>query len=488
MARAIGSTLRPGQFISYNAGRSFITALEAVDAQLKALIASGQAAQASEYYELFIAACEEKADELDDSGSNFHDFVAWLFCGWVQAREAAGCDGHETATRLLAWMEDDSCGFCANLGRRLVTVYSPPGLTAFVAAVQARRAQMMGTPAQTTSDGTSFADGAQQLTDVLRSLAVFQGDSPAYLQLCPAERCTPTDCETVAGMYLTQGNAAEALVWVDRGLAHVPVGTVYHRVWTQLPAVRRDVLHALGRTDEAIASAWDEFVAHPSTWTYQTLMRYVPEADRARWHVHAMEATQQAELGLLLQLWSDTQEIDRLVTRLRETDELVLAALSWSSLTSAAQTLATAHPESAARLYRTVGLQMLAHKKSKLYDTALEHFRHAEECYERAGQTAVWRAVVDCVRQQHGKKYGFIPAFERLVQGEPDPPPPTLNVRHAAPQRSVGEQGWASTGTVETEGWELGSRAPGAPLWSRPVVCARVLTPSVVLMRVRHLT
>src|SRR5262245_13555318 len=88
IARAMGSELRPGQFISYTVGRSLITALEAVEAQRKALIASGQAVQASGYYELFIAACEEKANEIDESGSNFHDFVAWLFCGWVQAREA----------------------------------------------------------------------------------------------------------------------------------------------------------------------------------------------------------------------------------------------------------------------------------------------------------------------------------------------------------------------------------------------------------------
>ncbi len=239
------------------------------------------------------------------------------------------------------------------------------------------------------------------------------------------------ECETIAGMYLKHGNAAEALRWVDRGLALVPVGTIYHRVWTQLPALRRDVLHALGRTDEAIASAWDEFVAHPSTWTYKTLMRYVPEVDRARWHGQAMEATQQAELGSLLQLWSETQEIERLVTRLRETDELVLTSLSWPSLTPAAQTLAAAHPELAARLYRTLGLQILVSKKSKLYDTALAHFQHAKECYERAGQPVVWQAVVEFVRQQHGKKYGFMPGFERIVQGEPDPPPPSFLERAA---------------------------------------------------------
>ncbi len=172
VARAIENALRPGQFISYNAGRSFITALESVEAQLKALVAGGQAAQAIPYYELFIAACEEKADEIDDSRSNFHDFVAWLFCGWVQAREAAACNAHETAARLLAWMEDDPCGFCANLEQRLVTVYSPAGLAAFVAAVQARRGKLLDTPAQTTPEGTVFADVARQLTEALKYIAV----------------------------------------------------------------------------------------------------------------------------------------------------------------------------------------------------------------------------------------------------------------------------------------------------------------------------
>src|SRR5690242_20247628 len=87
VARSIDSALRPGQFISYNAGRSFINALEIVEGQLKAFITTGEAARAIPYYELFIAACEEKANEIDDSANNFTDFVAGLFCGWVHARE-----------------------------------------------------------------------------------------------------------------------------------------------------------------------------------------------------------------------------------------------------------------------------------------------------------------------------------------------------------------------------------------------------------------
>jgi len=119
VACAIESALRPGHFISYNAGRSFITVLEAVEAQLKAVVECGQATQAIPYYELFIAACEEKANEIDDSANNFTDFAAGLFCGWVQAREAAGFDTTDTETRLLAWMEDDPWSFCYGLERHL---------------------------------------------------------------------------------------------------------------------------------------------------------------------------------------------------------------------------------------------------------------------------------------------------------------------------------------------------------------------------------
>ncbi len=45
------------------------------------------------------------------------------------------------------------------------------------------------------------------------------------------------------------------------------------------------------------------------------------------------------------------------------------------------------------------------------------NFEEAKRCYERAGLTPAWDAVVAEVRGTHHRKTGFMPDFERLVAG-----------------------------------------------------------------------
>ncbi|MGH8613867.1 MAG: hypothetical protein ACREYF_18060, partial [Gammaproteobacteria bacterium] len=58
------------------------------------------------------------------------------------------------------------------------------------------------------------------------------------------------------------------------------------------------------------------------------LMRFVPKGERHAWHAKAMEASDRADLGALIELWLETKEIDRLVERLRRAKDAELEALS----------------------------------------------------------------------------------------------------------------------------------------------------------------
>ncbi len=131
-------------------------------------------------------------------------------------------------------------------------------------------------------------------------------------------------------------------------------------------------------------------------------------------------------LWTLIPLWLEAQEIDRLVTRLRQVEEGELEALSHFITEPAAARLATSHPDVAARLYRALGLQILPAKKSKYYGAALVHFAHAKECYARAGLDHNWQALVALVSRLHGRKYGFMPGFERMVRGQPPQKEPSF--------------------------------------------------------------
>ena len=63
-------------------------------------------------------------------------------------------------------------------------------------------------------------------------------------------------------------------------------------------------------------------------------------------------------------------------------------------------------------------MRILNAKKSKYYDAALSHFERTKRCYRKAGLDSVWDALVDEIRQTHGRKNAFMPGFEQLAQGK----------------------------------------------------------------------
>ena len=91
LEKAIEAVLSPGSFISYNASWSFVDYVQGVANDIGKIIKK-EPERAANLYETFIAACHEKADEIDDSGGNFGMLVEDLFRGWIQARQAAKHD------------------------------------------------------------------------------------------------------------------------------------------------------------------------------------------------------------------------------------------------------------------------------------------------------------------------------------------------------------------------------------------------------------
>jgi len=129
LEKAIEAALSPGHFISYNAAWSFVDDVQRVADDIGKIIRK-EPERAVRLYEIFIAACHEKADEIDDSSGNFGMLVEELFRGWIKARQGAKNDPDETAISLLSWMEDDPYGFCHDLDREVVKVLDKKGFMA----------------------------------------------------------------------------------------------------------------------------------------------------------------------------------------------------------------------------------------------------------------------------------------------------------------------------------------------------------------------
>ena len=426
---AIEAALQPGRFIAYRSGWDFVSSLEEVAGQLEKLVRTSPE-RAAGVYETFLAGCYEKAEELDDSSGNFGMFIESLYCGWIEARQAAKSNADETARLLLDRMENDPYGFAYHLERDAVKVMNQESLAAFARLVRARfDATDAAEPASDRAHRWDPAYAHRRWGEVLRAIYTRQRDVRAFVALCEQSELSAQDCLAVATMLKARRQRDEALAWVDRGLAVEKKHPHSSMAGHDLTTLKRKLLTKLGRRRDALEEAWAEFRVAPSTFSHEELMRFVPKAERAAWHAKAMDATERADLGSLIELWLQTREIERLAERLRTATDAEIEDLSHYSTEPSARRLAKSHPDVAAKVYRALGLRILNARKSKYYDAALSNFEDAKRCYERSGLHREWAALVADVRRAHHRKAGFMGAFERLIAGQAPSDEPSFLAR-----------------------------------------------------------
>lgn len=439
LEREIEAALEPGRFVSDRACFSFVGDIEEVESEVAKLTQTAPA-RAVALYEAFLAGCYEKADEIDDSSGSFGMFVTGLFCGWIKAHQAGGVAPDETATRLLAWMDDDPFGFCHELEKDAAKVLDKAGLAALANHVQARfeaATQTTSAPDERLRSDQGYA--RRRWAEALRTLYFAQRDIQAYVGLAEETGLTAHDCHAVATMLVARRKPDQALSWVERGIeleTKTPRGS-----WAghSLAELKPHLLKKLGRENEAREAAWAEYRELPSRYSHDDLMRFVPKTERLAWHEKAIEAAMGTDLHSLIELLLHTKEMERLAELVRRSTDDALEAVSHYATEGAAKKLEKTHADAAARLWRAQGMRILKGKRSKYYDAALRNLERARRCYEKAGLAADWQEVVSEVRADHRRKAGFMPGFEEIVRGSgPGQEPPFLErakARWALPYR-----------------------------------------------------
>jgi len=418
LEQAIETALAPGRFINYNSAGSFVENLQEIAKDIEKIIESDPT-RAAHLYETFIAACHEKADEIDDSSGNFGMQVEELFCAWIKSRQVAGEDREETARLLLAWMEDDPYGFCYDLDREAAKVLDKKGLDAFARQVR----EKFEAAAEPGNDEKEHFPGyaRRRWGEALKTILAAQRNIDDYIALCEENQLGAKECRVIADMYRSRRRFADALVWIERGLEIARAETGSSFADHNLSDLRRTILSNLGRAGEALQSAWIEFQRHPSVFSYKELMRYVPAKERIAWHEKAMKASEEGALDLQIKLWLEKKEIDRLVVRLRRATDEELEGISHFTTEPAARKLERSHPDVAGRIYRALGMRIVNAGKSNYYDAALDNLECAKKCYIKSGLESDWEALVDDVRKRHYRKKGFMPGFEQVVSGYTEP-------------------------------------------------------------------
>jgi len=418
LEQTIETALAPGTFISYNGAWSFVKDVQGVAKDIDKLIESDPV-RAAHLYETFIAACHEKAEEIDDSSGSFGMLVENLFCEWIKARQAADEDRDETAKLLLAWMENDPYGFCYDLDREAAKVLDKKGLDAFARQVR----EMFEAAAKPGNDekGRYPGHARRRWGEALKTILAAQRNIDDYIALCEESELGTKECKVIAGMYRSRRRLDDALAWVEHGLEIARSANGISFADHDLSVLKRAILANLGRTGDSLQSAWAEFQGHPCLFRYKELMRYVPAKEKKVWHGKAMEASEKGALDLQIELWLEKKQIYRLVTRLRRATDEKLEGLSHYRTEPAARKLERSYPDVAARVYRALCMRIVNAGKSKYYDAALDNLERAKKCYVKSGRETDWDALVADVRERHYRKKGFMAGFEQVVSGYKEP-------------------------------------------------------------------
>lgn len=415
----IRSALMPGRFVNWDAVSGLVDNLDRLHQKVEESLKGGEADRAVLLYEVFLLGVYAKIEEADDEcdlASLFHR----LFCGWIQARQAAGRPAEETVRQILNWMKNDDYGFCHEIEGEVVQALDDRGRELFIRHFE----QLVATALSGLGPGSAKAifeyENSVRLPAIsLKKVCEAMGDVAGYAALCERLGFSPRDCEHLTKMEISKKHWARALEWVEKGIALKSTRNWHNEAAYDLEQLRPEILRRLGRKEDALALAWGHFEENPNEFAYEQLMQYAPKEEKTAWQERAMAAANQADLGEFVSLCVKAKEWERLARRVHSAKGEELESLSHYCTEPAAKGLAKNDALAAAKLYRAMGLRIVNAGKSKYYSEALDHFKNARDLYCAAGQATAWESLVGTVRVAHSRKSGFLLAFERIVAGKP---------------------------------------------------------------------
>ncbi len=422
LIKDIETAIDLGNFVSYYESDDFIKCLEGVKAKIDALVES-DAKRVINLYEVFIAAAYEKADEIDDSDGALGQLGEELFCSLIQARQKANLSSDDTAAAILRWIETDNYGFCYDLIKPAAETLNAEGRKSLRKMIESNiipeLEELSNKRKDTKAPGEKISCKLQNQINNLKIIMVAQNDVNSYIELCGKSEFTPADCETVAKLFVLKKNYIDALSWVNQGIKLESKGTLVKGSAWGLPDLKRELLKKLGRANESVQSAWDDFSKDPSVFSYDELMKYVPNQEKKDWHKRATDYMEKkGELSDKLKFFLKTKELDFLTKTIEAATDSSLEDLSHYTPEEVAGKIKQSHPLPAAKLYRAMGFRILNSKKSRYYNFALEHFSNVKEIYEKNNLCNEWEKVCRRIAEQHSRKSSFIGEFKNLASGK----------------------------------------------------------------------
>jgi len=243
-----------------------------------------------------------------------------------------------------------------------------------------------------------------QIAGWLQDIADSLNDVDEYIAIAEAEGQTETDALGISRRLFEAGRFQEALASLEKGQAGR--GFVYKEPY-DYPTLKCKILLALGRTEEARDTLWQEFAKYLSLTTFEELLKLTPgeRKDEVRHRaVSSAEEYRSPEQGayFLVQM----NELER-AARLIEQKQDEISGSSYSLLLKIAKALADSYPSQARLLYKSLLLDILDSSRYKAYGHAARYLMLMEQLAEKADLRPQQTEFVRMLRQKHGRKRSF---------------------------------------------------------------------------------
>ncbi|MGH8906754.1 MAG: SWIM zinc finger family protein [Egibacteraceae bacterium] len=244
-----------------------------------------------------------------------------------------------------------------------------------------------------------FSTHRFRVTNAMVGVALASKDPDQLIAVKAGDLRAPDDYGEVAGALIEAGRMAEAIEWVERGLA------AFGDRSRQTPPLREllaGLHHAQGHADRAVEVFWAGFESAPSLDAYRRLLREAETAgDAGAWRARALTHLRgrldgRAQTFAEILLYEGSANEAWQVASEHGCDQRL-----WLTLARARE---RAHPEDAIPVYAREADALIGTKKARGYRQAVDLIARIERLYGALGRPEEFASYIARVRAEHGRK------------------------------------------------------------------------------------
>jgi tetratricopeptide (TPR) repeat protein len=383
---------------AWKLARPVAAELAAVLETLGRLVDLGDAAAAEKVLGRLVSASGTFFEHIDDSsgylGSVCREAVALWGRAWVRITPR---NPHRVAKLVYDGLISNDYGIQDGMIGDFSEAMGPEGLSALKEMLEAARE---ANQRWAGLDDWERRAPVRHLADVADAMK----DVDAYIRVQEACGMTEIFALSIARRLHDAGRFDEAMSYLNRA---DPKRPHLHGESDDYTTLKSKILSSLGRATEARETLWQAFCSGLTVAGLERVLDLTPVPDRPARIADAVGVAEKHSNRLAAAIFLVGRGEHGRAANLIEAHAGAFSGRAYEALLRLADTLQENHPEAAWWLYRTLLLDILDSKRYGAYGHAGDYVRKAAALAGRAGMDDAHGALIDDLRQRHGRKTAF---------------------------------------------------------------------------------